>query len=243
MVLESIIRPSTATRHPWEMFFFGILAASAALLLGYWVFPDEADMVLVFFTVMACIPVMFHAIRNEEKKEGIDERALLKEHGRVISFFLFLFLGITLAFVAWYIFLPNEISTTVFQQQLSTIDKINNPAGQAASLDYFSRIFLNNMKVMTFSILFAFFYGAGAIFILTWNASVIAAAIGSMISGLQGQSGVMLSGAYAISRYFIEWSCQKLNSFVLFSFIQHKPKLKSMLNRRKMSFTPGSKSV
>jgi uncharacterized membrane protein SpoIIM required for sporulation len=35
--------------------------------------------------------------------------------------------------------------------------------------------------VLIFCILFAFLYGAGAIFILTWNASVIAAAIGNFI--------------------------------------------------------------
>ena len=110
MVLESLMRPSTATRHPFEMFFYGILVSSVAM--GYWVFPEELDLMLVFFTVMACIPIMFHVIRNEEKKDEIidDERTLLREHGRVISFFLFLFLGITLTFVAWYIFLPGATS-------------------------------------------------------------------------------------------------------------------------------------
>jgi len=37
------------------------------------------------------------------------------------------------------------------------------------------------MKVLIFCILFSFLYGAGAIFILTWNASVIATAIGNFI--------------------------------------------------------------
>lgn len=42
-------------------------------------------------------------------------------------------------------------------------------------------IFTNNIRILVFCILFSFFYGAGAIFILTWNASVMAAAIGSFI--------------------------------------------------------------
>ena len=39
-------------------------------------------------------------------------------------------------------------------------------------------IFFNNFKVMLFCLLFSFIYGFGAIFILVWNASVIATAIG-----------------------------------------------------------------
>jgi uncharacterized membrane protein SpoIIM required for sporulation len=42
-------------------------------------------------------------------------------------------------------------------------------------------ILVNNLKVLTFCILFSFLYGAGAVFILTWNASVIAAAIGHLV--------------------------------------------------------------
>jgi len=43
------------------------------------------------------------------------------------------------------------------------------------------QIFFNNFKVMLFCLFFSFFYGAGAIFILTWNASVIGAAVGSFV--------------------------------------------------------------
>jgi len=43
------------------------------------------------------------------------------------------------------------------------------------------QIFANNVKVLLLAIFFSFFYGAGAIFILTWNASVIATAAGTFI--------------------------------------------------------------
>ena len=45
----------------------------------------------------------------------------------------------------------------------------------------FARIFFNNIQVLVFAVIFSFLYGVGAIFILTWNASVIAAAIGIFI--------------------------------------------------------------
>ena len=66
---------------------------------------------------------------------------------------------------------------------METINAINSKVTGdfAGNLDIFEKIFVNNIKVLLFCIFFAFFYGAGAIFILTWNASVISAAIGNII--------------------------------------------------------------
>ena len=172
MVLESIIRPLVAEKHPWELFFYGALISSIAVFLAVWIFPERSDLVMVFFTVFACVPLMFHAIRMEEKKDLLieDELPLLKEHSRVIAFFMFLFIGITISLSLWNIFLPAEVSDQLFHQQISTIHRINGGAtGFAAGVDQFNVILINNVKVLTFCILFAFFYGAGAIFILTWN--------------------------------------------------------------------------
>jgi uncharacterized membrane protein SpoIIM required for sporulation len=54
--------------------------------------------------------------------------------------------------------------------------------------------------VLTFAVLFAFIYGFGAIFILTWNASVISVAIGNFIrtniSNLANTIGFVGIGSY-----------------------------------------------
>jgi uncharacterized membrane protein SpoIIM required for sporulation len=218
MVLESLIKPIKAVKKPWELFFYGILIASIGLFLGYWIFRDKADLVMIFLTTFACIPLMFHAIRHEEKEAVLLEKetSILKRHSRVLMFYTCLFLGMTLAFVLWYVALPAEMSQTLFRQQITTIAQINSPVtakvtGQAATTSLFNRIFFNNIKVLIFCILFAFFYGAGAIFILTWNASVIAAAIGNLIrlgltkyaamGGLAKMAATTQTVSYSFSRY------------------------------------------
>ena len=94
---------------------------------------------------------------------------------------MFLFLGITLACAIWYVVLPQNIVTGLFETQTSTIQAINSRVTGAVTGPWplFSKIFFNNVKVLIFCILFSFVYGAGAIFILTWNASVIGTAIGN----------------------------------------------------------------
>jgi len=91
-------------------------------------------------------------------------------------------LGFTVALTLWYVVLPESMVFTLFNSQSQTIVNINNQiSGGVASFDIFVKILLNNVRVLIFCILFAFLYGVGAIFILTWNASVIAAAMGNFI--------------------------------------------------------------
>jgi len=196
MVLESLLSPMKAEKRPWEMFFIGFLYSSVAILLSMWIFRDHTSLIMVFLTVMACIPIVYNTMKLEESKDMSipREMALLKEHNKAIVFLMFLFFGITFSFVMWYVFLPSNVISYVFDKQIATIQAINNQvAGNAyQQFSAFSKIFFNNVKVLSFSILFAFIYGAGAIFILTWNASVIGTAIGNFIrSNLSEYAGLL----------------------------------------------------
>jgi len=195
MVLESIINPLKAEKEPWEMFFIGIVYSSVAILLSLWIFKQHASLVIVFLTVMACLPLIYNTIKLEEDKGlKIDhEGVLLKEHSKALSFFIFLFLGITISFALWYAFLPIDIVQSLFSIQAQTITDINNrvTGNVTQQMGLFFKILLNNVKVLIFCILFAFVYGAGAIFILTWNASVIGTAIGNFV-----RSNVVSNASY-----------------------------------------------
>ena len=205
MVLESLLNPLKAEKRPWEMFFLGFVYSSIAILLSLWIFKDQTSLVMVFLTVMACVPIVYNTMKLEESKDLVisKERALLKEHNRAIMFLMFLFFGITLSFVVWYVFLPSTTLNIVFDKQISTIQAINNQVSGNAYQQFstFSKILFNNIKVLSFAILFAFIYGAGAIFILTWNASVIGTAIGNFIrSNLSQYAGLL--GFEKFSSYF-----------------------------------------
>ncbi len=204
MVLESLINPFKAERKPVHMLFFGALYASVAVFLSLWIFKEEASMIVVFLTVLATVPLMYRTIKYEEEKDLKikDESTILKEHGRALEFFMYLFFGFVIGFVVWFVFLPHTLVQELFSTQLFTINVINNKVtGDMVSDGVFWNILFNNFKVMFFCLFFSFFYGAGAIFILTWNASVIAAAIGTYI-----RSNIALyaqhAGFYKVAGYF-----------------------------------------
>jgi uncharacterized membrane protein SpoIIM required for sporulation len=184
MVLESVLNPFTAAKRPWELLVAGIFYGSAALFLSIWIFEEYASLVMVFLTVMACIPLFYKTLRSEEAKDLLikSETKLLKEHGKAIMLLVLLFIGLTIAFSFWYVVLPAETSSNVFKIQTQTIASLNQQVtGSIAKFNLLNRIFLNNIKVLIFCILFSFIYGSGAIFILSWNASVIGAAAGNFI--------------------------------------------------------------
>lgn len=191
MVLEALIMPKQAEKKPFFMIILGLLYSSVAVLLSLWIFKEEASLIMVFLTVLACMPLVYNTIKFEESKDVstpmrgvmIKESRLLKEHSKALMLFIALFIGCVIAFSIWFVFLPNDTVQNLFSTQLETITAINNQvSGEAASnIGFLTAIISNNLKVLFFCILFSFFYGAGAIFILTWNASVISAAIGTFV--------------------------------------------------------------
>ena len=187
MVLESLINPAKAEKLPHNLIFYGIIYTIAGILLALAVFKAYATLIFVFLAAMAAIPLMYNTIKYEEEKDMTDlsEKLLLKEHSKALRVFMFLFLGMTLASVGAYTLLPADTVSTLFNSQTETITAINGhvTGGFSEEVRVFNRIFLNNIGVMIYCAVFSLLYGAGAIFILSWNASVIGVAIGNFIRG------------------------------------------------------------
>ena len=159
---------------------------------------------MVFLTTLAAVPLIYRIIKTEEEKDltDIEEKVLLKEHSKALKAFMYLFIGATLCFALWYAVLPQEMVDTLFHSQASTISNINGRVTQTTGsvinpAAVFSKIFFNNVKVLLFCVLFSFMYGAGAIFILMWNASIVGAAIGSFIRVSLGALTTSICGVTA----------------------------------------------
>ena len=231
-MLESLINPKRAERQPWEMFIVGIVYASLSILLPYFIFGKDPvlsqymGVFVITFCVIFTMPFIYYTIKLEERKniEYDEEFRLLKEHSRAIMVFLWLFMGFVVAFSFWSMMLPS--GNNLLNAQIKTYCQINQHnnydnclkqyglstpnaiTGGVTSKDRFFSIFTNNVYVMIFTLILSLIFGAGAIFILAWNASVIAAAINiftkSQLSQLPlGLGRYMIHGIPEIAAYFI----------------------------------------
>ncbi len=201
MVLELLINPWKAERQPWELFFIGAVYSSVGILLSTYIFAEHVGIVMVFLTTLACTYFVQKVIKVEEEFDDTltTEISRLKQHAKALSVFMFLFMGFVAAFATWYVVLPPETTHNIFGLQEKTISCINSATVQGCitGTNPFERILLNNIKVLMFTLLFALFYGAGAVFILAWNAAIVGTAIGIFIRNSLGAAAgnIGLSGA------------------------------------------------
>ncbi|MDO8467771.1 MAG: stage II sporulation protein M [Nanoarchaeota archaeon] len=231
-MLESLIRPKEAEQKPWKMFFIGLVYASLSLILVNWFFSSDpvlskaSGMIVIAFCVMFSLPFMYRIIKLEEKEDEEIEGfwSVWKVHSDAIFAFMWLFLGFVIAFSFWNIILQNP---DLMNFQVGTYCQINspgnvedcvskystgsllNPTGAASDkISRFIAILENNIYVMIFTLVFSLIFGAGAIFVLAWNASVISAAIGIFtkynINEIPlGISRYMIHGFPEVTAYFI----------------------------------------
>ena len=230
-MLEMIINPKYPERRPWKMFFVGLVYASLSLLLVNWFFTQDpvlskyAGMIVVTFCVMFSLPFMYYMIKQEEEEDETVEGiwSVWKIHSDAIFAFMWLFLGFIIAFSFWYLVLQNS---NLLNAQIQTYCMINSPesiedcvssysfdqtvlpTGAITKMDRFLSILQNNVYVMIFTLIFSLVFGAGAIFVLAWNASVISAAIGifskNQLAGIPlGIGRYMIHGFPEITAYFI----------------------------------------
>jgi uncharacterized membrane protein SpoIIM required for sporulation len=183
MVLESLVNPSKMEKTPNEMFLFGFCYSSVGLFLSS-LFGTYASIMSIFLTTMPLIIVMYKTLRLEEKKDKMYEsRFLIKEHGKSLSMFIYLFLGLLASYSLWCTVLPDDAVERLFSFQIQVINSIEviGISSAISKTGALADILANNFRVLFFCVLFSFVYGAGAIFILTLNASVIGVAMGSII--------------------------------------------------------------
>ncbi len=185
MVLESIIKAESAEDFPEQMFLVGFFYASVGLLLGGLFFGGYASLSAIFITTMPLIMIMCDVMRVEERKdlESCNEAACMREHEKAVILFIFLFLGLIVAYAFWFTILPKDIEDNLFEFQKDVLQTVAGRTVGYATSDLMNvyEIVMNNLFVLGACIIFSFIFGAGAILILVVNASVVGIAIGAII--------------------------------------------------------------
>lgn len=120
------------------------------------------------------------------------------------------FLGSFIAVFLTAVLAPAEFVDSFFSPQMDDIRSVQSLAsGAAIQPGMFDAIMLNNLKVMAFAFLLSFLFGTGAVFILSWNASILAIYLANFArEGLYHQlllttGGMLPHAASEIAAYFL----------------------------------------
>ncbi len=198
-MLESILNFREVEKSPYLTFVWALMISTVGILFSTQLFYrvtisgvsfNLTGMFAVIFTIIPSVYFLTTVIKKEEEQEEKDYEqhkkvGFFERHEKDILMFLFYFFGVTVTFAIWSFILPADF----FQVQLVKINEIRAAVagtgaitGQIVKGDFgsFIAIFTNNFEVMIFAFIFSLLFGAGAVFILVWNASILGTAIGEL---------------------------------------------------------------
>lgn len=212
MVLERMVSVKTALQNPLWVFAIGAIVSLSCLTVAYLVSRTSVGFFTSFLITITMVPFMLNLARHEEARQedlikAKKHLSILHRNRDVLKVYIAFFCGMIFSLSLLYFALPDKYVEKLFQDQINEINLIR---GNMAFGDVFTKIVVNNTSVMLISFFFSFLFGAGAIFILAWNASILSAAIGMAAKSIGGVKGLPLAvlmffphGSLEILAYFI----------------------------------------
>lgn len=201
MVLEHIFPEDWLEKRAFYAFILGLGYAFIGLVIGSFLFPGDPALVAVAITSLLILPEMYKIFSIEERQESLEKKVsfstLWRDDISILKIYVCLFLGILLVYSAGTIILPSLEANNLFREQLEIRYgqgfSGNAIAGQAVgaqfSGDLFYELLSNNFLVLIACFILALLTGDGAIFLITWNASVW-----GTIFGLTAKNAASISG-------------------------------------------------
>lgn len=178
-------------RKPLHLFAIGIIFSSIAIFISSALFSHSPSMVVITFMTLPSVYVFtrFLNSKSEEETKAQDIKKLFKINTDIAELYLFLFLGMSVGITIWFSVLPYETLSLVFSEQIWNLEQLGVATGlvtgSAINPDIFAIIAVNNIKLVLLCAIMSFIFGAGALFILSWNASVVGVAVGTLITKMR----------------------------------------------------------
>lgn len=223
MVIEHLFKEKWIQRRPIYSFFLGIIFTIIAFITSYVLFnkvPHLIGISTILFIVILALYGVNKLFDIEEKIEAKPHKNFFREHKEVIDFFLYFFIGVFLTFFLISMISPDlifsekslyikdsGIRSLIDQVRFEKTENIPLPPQsfeQFESQKYQSisndivNIFSNNLYVMILSFFLSLFYSSGALFLITFNASIFASTIADVILGKLGEASVLFGSTLVI---------------------------------------------
>lgn len=165
--------------------YIALLAACfvwLGLLAAYLFFSSAMSLVMVAFSSLLILPYIIKILATEKTGDKKGFMQLLDRHDELIKFYIYMFLGMSLAYMVMFVSLAPPVNEAAFRNQVDLITP--GPAGSYFNPGFFTQIVSNNLAIVFVCVFLSLFYGTGAIFILNYNASVLGTMYGSAVRPL-----------------------------------------------------------
>ncbi len=222
MVLDLLFSPEDIELHPVEMFVYSSLVGILSGLFALMIFNEYASIVFPFLITIALLSPVHKLLEDQERvEERLISMSLFRRYKRILEIYLFMFFGVLFSTVLLIAFVPYNHTNVLFKEQIDTLnairgEEINIQGNYYNFQEEFFDIFFNNLKVLFIAFILSFFFGSGALFIISWNASVVGVFVSLygkvisqstgtplLLSHLQALLSISLHGIPEVIGYFL----------------------------------------
>lgn len=215
MVLESLFPAKKIENKPIDMILLSSVIAFVSVFVAWWIYPSAAGIIAPLLVTVAMTPVVYRILADEEEEDCLVAEKKIKEnfwqrHNDVILLFGLFFIGNFISIFAIAIFAPQDFVEAAFAQQLADILAITAMSGAAISgAALVTPIVENNLRIMLFAFALSFLFATGALFILSWNASILALFLAGLLrQGLYAEfalrtAGILPHALIEMAAYFL----------------------------------------
>jgi len=189
LIFMKLVSPEAVKKNPGYGFVIAAFFVLIGFMAAFFIFSVALSMAMLAFGSLLMLPFLVKILDADAEQKTPEEAtlksfssksfgAILKKHENMITFYMLLFFGMAVEYMFLFAFLPPDISQSAFSQQLSLF----GPAGHF-SVPY-ANILLNNLQILFIAFVLSVFYGAGSMFVLTYNASIVGVMYGAPIKAL-----------------------------------------------------------
>jgi len=132
---------------------------------------------------------------DEEHLRHMKESNPISRHKTTITFYVYLFLGMTFAYFLLYSAAGEGTASVAFENQVDLIRP--GPTGLFSGHSLLWIIIANNLKIMLICVILSLLYGSGAVFILNYNASIAGVLFGGSLRALLWGAGGFIANPLA----------------------------------------------
>lgn len=194
MALEFIFNAAKISKNPHIIFFETLVLSFMSAMLAIFIFPKEfVSIGILAFITIGMVPVFAKLFSYSSYLYNYSDSFFVR-HKTLFLQISYFFLGVFVSFIVLFFVLGGVTKEKVFSTQFQEIKGVENVratiTGQVSqtsisSNDTFSKVFFlvlnNNLGVVLRAAVLSFFYGAGALFLIAWNASILATVIANDI--------------------------------------------------------------
>lgn len=210
MVLEQLVSIEFLERRRLFAIFLGFVYTFIAGLTSYIFFRENISISMFFLITLLLVPSLANIIADQEKKDSkIGIKNFVKNHRDVFEVYFFMSMGVVFGYGLVILLLGTlgfDVNVVLSEQVKQFGSGLTGEIINEFSVDklnQFFGIFTSNLGVAVLFFILSFFYGAGAIFLIVWNASIFSTFLVLSLQNISKgiNNALALIGAFSI--YFL----------------------------------------